>query len=73
MREQSGGGPALGADSFAATLQPDDHFGRILAACGGVFVAGSLAWGMLCRGFRPRRWDITALIVSISLEPTRTA
>jgi small multidrug resistance family-3 protein len=26
-----------------ATFQPDPHFGRILAAYGGVFVAGSLA------------------------------
>lgn len=35
---------ALGAYGFVATLQPDPHFGRILAAYGGVFVAGSLAW-----------------------------
>ena len=35
---------ALGAYGFVATLQPDAHFGRILAAYGGVFVAGSLAW-----------------------------
>jgi small multidrug resistance family-3 protein len=37
---------ALGAYGFVATLQPDADFGRILAAYGGVFVAGSLAWGM---------------------------
>src|SRR5690242_16069936 len=37
---------ALGGYGFVATLQPDPHFGRILAAYGGVFVAGSLAWGM---------------------------
>jgi small multidrug resistance family-3 protein len=35
---------ALGAYGFVATLQPDPHFGRILPAYGGVFVAGSLAW-----------------------------
>ncbi len=35
---------ALGAYGFVATLQPDAHFGRILAAYGGIFVAGSLAW-----------------------------
>ena len=29
---------ALGAYGFVATLQPDAHFGRILAAYGGVFV-----------------------------------
>ena len=34
---------ALGLHGFVATLQPDAHFGRILAAYGGVFVAGSLA------------------------------
>ena len=36
---------ALGMDGFVATLQPDANFGRILAAYGGVFVAGSLASG----------------------------
>ena len=49
---------ALGAYGFVATLQPDPNFGRILAAYGGVFVAGSLAWGMLIDGFRPDRSDI---------------
>jgi small multidrug resistance family-3 protein len=48
---------ALGAYGFVATLQPDAHFGRILAAYGGIFVAGSLAWGMIVDGFRPDRWD----------------
>ena len=37
---------ALGLYGFVATLQPDANFGRILAAYGGVFVAGSLAWVM---------------------------
>ncbi|MCD9153660.1 YnfA family protein [Aeromicrobium duanguangcaii] len=49
---------ALGLYGFVATLQPDANFGRILAAYGGVFVAGSLAWGMLVDGFRPDRWDL---------------
>jgi small multidrug resistance family-3 protein len=49
---------ALGIYGFVATLQPDAHFGRILAAYGGVFVAGSLAWGVIFDGFRPDRWDI---------------
>ena len=48
---------ALGAYGFVATLQPDPHFGRILAAYGGVFVVGSLAWGVLVDGFRPDRFD----------------
>jgi small multidrug resistance family-3 protein len=49
---------ALGAYGFVATLQPDANFGRILAAYGGVFVAGSLAWGMVVDKFRPDRWDL---------------
>jgi len=49
---------ALGAYGFVATLQPDAHFGRILAAYGGVFVVGSLAWGMYFDGFRPDRYDL---------------
>ena len=44
---------APGMYGFVATLQPDAHFGRILAAYGGVFVAGSLAWGMIFDGFGP--------------------
>jgi small multidrug resistance family-3 protein len=56
---------ALGLYGFVATLQPDAHFGRILAAYGGVFVAGSLAWGMIADGFRPDRWDITGAILSL--------
>jgi small multidrug resistance family-3 protein len=49
---------ALGLYGFAATFQADPHFGRVLAAYGGVFVAGSLAWGMAVDGFRPDRWDL---------------
>jgi small multidrug resistance family-3 protein len=56
---------ALGAYGFVATLQPDAHFGRILAAYGGVFVAGSLAWGMAVDGFRPDRYDITGAVICL--------
>jgi len=56
---------ALGADGCVAALQPDAHFGRILAAYGGVFVAGSLAWGMAFDGFRPDRWDIAGSLVCL--------
>jgi small multidrug resistance family-3 protein len=49
---------ALGVYGFVATLQPDAHFGRILAAYGGVFVAGSLVWGVVLDGFRPDRFDL---------------
>jgi small multidrug resistance family-3 protein len=49
---------ALGLYGFVATLQDDANFGRILAAYGGIFVAGSLAWGVLVDGFRPDRFDL---------------
>lgn len=56
---------ALGLYGFVATLQPDANFGRILAAYGGVFVAGSLAWGMAFDGFRPDRYDITGALICL--------
>ncbi|MBF0688263.1 MAG: YnfA family protein [Cellulomonas sp.] len=56
---------ALGLYGAVATLQPDANFGRILAAYGGVFVAGSLAWGMVVDGFRPDRWDVTGALVCL--------
>ena len=56
---------SLGAYGFVATLQPDANFGRILAAYGGVFVAGSLLWAMVADGFRPDRWDITGSAIAL--------
>ena len=84
VREQRGvafvgaGVAALGAYGFVATLQDESHFGRVLAAYGGVFVAGSLAWGMLVDGFRPDRYDVigalTCLVgVAVIMYAPRTA
>ena len=56
---------ALGLYGLVATLQPDAEFGRILAAYGGVFVAGSLAWGMVVDGFRPDRYDVVGALVCL--------
>ncbi|KIF68577.1 hypothetical protein HY68_07915 [Streptomyces sp. AcH 505] len=56
---------ALGAYGFVATLQPDGQFGRILAAYGGVFVAGSILWGVVADGYRPDRWDIGGAMVCL--------
>lgn len=56
---------ALGLYGFAATLQPDPHFGRILAAYGGIFVAGSLAWGRVVDGFQPDRYDLTGAAICL--------
>lgn len=52
---------APGAYEFVATLQEDNNVGRILAAHGGIFVAGSLAWGWSSTGSGPTG--------SISSEP----
>jgi small multidrug resistance family-3 protein len=48
---------ALGAYGFIAALQPDANFGRVLASYGGIFIAGSLAWGIIVDGFKPTMWD----------------
>lgn len=56
---------ALGVYGFVAALQPDAHFGRVLAAYGGVFIVCSLAWGMVADGFRPDRWDIAGALICL--------
>ena len=71
VREQRGllwigaGVVALGLYGLVATLQPDANFGRILAAYGGVFVAGSLLWGVVVDGFRPDRYDVVGALVCL--------
>ncbi|TDC98996.1 YnfA family protein [Nonomuraea deserti] len=71
VREQRGavwigaGIVALGLYGFVATLQPTADFGRVLAAYGGVFVAGSLAWGVVVDGFRPDRWDVAGALICL--------
>ncbi|MER7772920.1 YnfA family protein [Kitasatospora sp. NPDC096140] len=57
---------ALGAYGFVAALQPDSQFGRVLAAYGGVFVAGSLLWGVLVDGFRPTRYDVAGALICLA-------
>ncbi|MEU7062131.1 YnfA family protein [Streptomyces sp. NPDC046161] len=72
LREQRGrlwvgaGFLALGLYGVVATFQSDENFGRILAAYGGVFVAGSIAWGMVADGYRPDRYDITGALVCLA-------
>lgn len=57
---------ALGIYGFVATLQPESHFGRILAAYGGVFVPWSLAWSMVHNGFHPDRRDVVGSAVYLA-------
>lgn len=56
---------SLGVYGFVATFQPDSHFGRILAAYGGVFVVGSLTWGVIVDKFRPDRYDIIGAMICL--------
>ncbi|MFI8193455.1 YnfA family protein [Streptomyces sp. NPDC085946] len=57
---------ALGFYGVVATWQHDDDFGRVLAAYGGIFVAGSIAWGMIADGYRPDRWDVIGALVCLA-------
>ncbi len=56
---------ALAAYGFVATLQEDPNFGRILAAYGGIFVAGSLAWGVAMDGFKPDKFDLAGAAICL--------
>jgi len=56
---------ALAAYGFVATLQEDANFGRILAAYGGIFVAGSLVWGIVMDGFKPDRFDYVGAAICL--------
>ncbi|WP_329112023.1 YnfA family protein [Streptomyces sp. NBC_01353] len=57
---------ALGLYGVVATFQSDDNFGRILAAYGGIFVAGSIAWGMVADGYRPGCYDVIGALVCLA-------
>lgn len=56
---------ALGLYGVIAALQPDPNFGRVLAAYGGVFIVGSLLWGVAFDGFRPDRYDIAGAAICL--------
>ncbi|HEY4276814.1 MAG TPA: YnfA family protein [Conexibacter sp.] len=49
---------ALAIYGVVATLQPSHEFGRVLAAYGGVFIIGSMLWGVAFDGFHPDRSDL---------------
>ena len=59
------GAIALVGYGAIAALQPDAHFGRVLAAYGGVFIVGSLLWGVVFDGFQPDRYDIAGALICL--------
>jgi small multidrug resistance family-3 protein len=71
LREGRGlGAVAVGAVALAlygliAAQQSSNEFGRVLAAYGGVFVVGSLLWGVVFDGFKPDRLDLAGAAVCL--------
>jgi small multidrug resistance family-3 protein len=59
------GAMALTAYGVVAALQPSHEFGRVLAAYGGVFIVGSLLWGVAFDGFSPDRADVLGALVCL--------
>ncbi|WP_445149962.1 YnfA family protein [Baekduia sp. Peel2402] len=57
------GALALTAYGLVAALQPSSEFGRVLAAYGGVFIVGSLLWGVAFDGFHPDRSDLAGALI----------
>ncbi len=57
---------ALGLYGVVAAFQPEDEFGRVLAAYGGVFIVGSMAWGTAFDGFRPDRFDVAGAAICLA-------
>jgi small multidrug resistance family-3 protein len=60
------GAVALTGYGAVAALQPETSFGRVLAAYGGVFIVGSLLWGMAFDGFRPDRYDVGGAAICLA-------
>jgi small multidrug resistance family-3 protein len=59
------GAMALTAYGVLAALQPSHEFGRVLAAYGGVFIVGSLLWGVAFDDFRPDRADLLGAAICL--------
>lgn len=56
---------ALGLYGVVASFQPENEFGRVLAAYGGVFIVGSMVWGVAFDSFRPDRYDFIGAAVCL--------
>ena len=59
------GAVILAVYGVVAALQPISEFGRVYAAYGGIFIALSLAWGIIVDGFRPDKWDLLGAAICI--------
>jgi len=59
------GAMALTAYGVVAAFQPSQEFGRVLAAYGGVFIVGSLLWGVAFDGFHPDRADLAGAAICL--------
>lgn len=59
------GAVALTAYGIVAAFQPSNEFGRVLAAYGGVFIVGSLLWGIAFDGFHPDRADLLGALICL--------
>ena len=60
------GAAILAAYGVVAALQPITEFGRVSAAYGGIFIALSLAWGIIVDGFRPDRYDLLGALMCVA-------
>ncbi|MPZ19392.1 MAG: YnfA family protein [Luteitalea sp.] len=58
------GSIALVLYGIVPTYQPA-HFGRVYAACGGVFIVLSLLWGWTIDGTRPDVFDIVGAVLCL--------
>jgi small multidrug resistance family-3 protein len=59
------GGLTLAIYGVVATFQPSHEFGRVLAAYGGVFIVGSLLWGVAFDSFHPDRSDVIGAAICL--------
>jgi small multidrug resistance family-3 protein len=59
------GAMALTAYGVVAAFQPSHEFGRVLAAYGGIFIVGSLLWGVAFDGFSPDRYDLVGAAICL--------
>lgn len=59
------GAVALVLYGLAVAQQPNQAFGRVLAAYGGVFIVGSLLWGVVFDDFQPDRFDLAGAMICL--------